>query len=166
MKSQLNGNLREKRETNWQKFKRNILGVNHFMKRELKIIYLTVCTATNTRKTSLATKSLNFILRHELSTNNSTWRWNCALQVVQCEKANPSYRANISLNICIQFSHKIPNKGSYLDRSPMIKTRAMDKLLGAFAHAWWNQFVLYKNLTTGFMLRNIHIFLSRKHNNM
>lgn len=54
---------------------------------------LTVCTAKKTRKTSLATKSLNFILRQELSSNDSTLRWNWALQVVQCEKANPSYEA-------------------------------------------------------------------------
>lgn len=50
----------------------------------------TVCTAKNTRKTSLATKSLNFTLRQELSSKTAGRRWNWALQVVQCENANPS----------------------------------------------------------------------------
>lgn len=62
-------------------------------KKKKKLRTLTVCTARKTRKTSLATKSLNFTLRQELSSNNSTLRWNWALQVVQCEKANPSYEA-------------------------------------------------------------------------
>ena len=55
-----------------------------------KIRSLTVCTAKNTRKTSLATKILDFSFRQELSSNNATQRWYWALQVVQCEKANPS----------------------------------------------------------------------------
>lgn len=53
---------------------------------------VTVCTAKNTRKTSLATNILNFILRHEFSSNSSTRRWYWALHVVQCEKAKPSYK--------------------------------------------------------------------------
>jgi len=60
------------------------------MKDKEELRMLTVCTARKTRKTSLATKSLNFIFRQELSSNNSTLRWNWALQVVQWEKANPS----------------------------------------------------------------------------
>ena len=60
---------------------------------DIMLKILTVCTTRKTRKTSLATKSLNFILRQELSSYVSTLRWNWALQVVQCEKANPSYEA-------------------------------------------------------------------------
>lgn len=58
-----------------------------------EMLKLTSCTARNTRRTSLATKIRNFILRQELSSQVSTLRWNWALHVVQWENANPSFKA-------------------------------------------------------------------------
>lgn len=52
---------------------------------------LTVWMARNTSSISLATNSRNFILRPPSPSRNCTRRWNCALHVVQCEKAVPSW---------------------------------------------------------------------------
>jgi hypothetical protein len=65
-----------------------------------KWLWHTVWTTRNIRKTSCATKNLNFIFLQEWSSWSSGRRWNCALHVVQCENAKPSC-INRSSNLLI-----------------------------------------------------------------
>jgi len=123
------------------------------VKREVRS--LTICTAKNTKTISLVTKSLNFILRQELSSDKATRRWNWALQVVQWEKANPSCLDCHSSSSIYQLLNPKPQKEIKrvvviaqelldLNWAPMIKAWTMNKLLGSFAHAWRYQFITYK----------------------